>query len=102
MTGANLIEALPINQYAIIVDPRDNVAVVKAETRPGLEVELPDGRLLEVKAQVACGHRFATRDIPAGEFVLQFGQPIGTSLGIAEGEAISHVNMSNEVPVVRD
>jgi altronate hydrolase len=102
MTGANLIQALPINQYAIIVDPRDNVAVVKAETRPGLEVELPDGRLLEIKANVTCGHRFATRGIPAGEFVYQFGQPIGTSLGIGEGEIVSHANMSNDVPVVRD
>ncbi len=102
MTSANLIQASPISEYAIIVDPRDNVAVVKAETVPGLEIELPDGRLLEVKAAIGRGHRFATRDIPAGEFVLQFAQPIGTSLGIHAGEAISLDNMSNEVPIVRE
>ena len=43
------------------------------------------------------GHRFATRDIPAGDFVCQYGQPIGTSRGIAEGDPISHANMSNDV-----
>jgi len=34
--------------------------------------------------------------------VLQYGQPIGTSLGIAAGAWITHENMSDEVPVVRD
>ena len=36
----------PIQDYAIIVDPRDNVAVVKQATAPGLIVALSDGRAL--------------------------------------------------------
>jgi altronate hydrolase len=63
---------------------------------------MPDGRAVRVQSSVAPGHRFATRPIPNGDFVLQFGNPIGTSLGIDEGEQITHQNMSNEVPVVRD
>jgi altronate hydrolase len=94
--------AAPISEYAIIVNPDDNVAVVKNETRPGLIVELPDGSSVEVKQTVPPGHRFATRDIEAGEFVRQYGQPIGTSLGVESGEWISHENMSDDVPVVRD
>jgi altronate hydrolase len=94
--------APPISDYAIIVDPRDNLAVVKRETEPGLEVALPDSTVIRVRATVPPGHRFATRDIPAGDFVLQYGQPIGTSLGIKEGEYITHDNMSNDVPIVRD
>ena len=94
-------EAAPISEFAIIVDPRDNVAVVKAETSPDLPVSLPGGRVIHVADRVSRGHRFATRDIAAGEFVLQFGQPIGTSLGILEGQTISHQNMSDDVPVVR-
>jgi arabinonate dehydratase len=94
--------ASPINDFAIIVNPLDNVAVVKKQTLPGLEVELPDGRNVRVRATIPPGHRFATRDIPAGEFVRQYGNPIGTSLGIREGEYVSHDNMSDEVPVVRD
>jgi altronate dehydratase len=92
----------PISEYAIIVDPKDNVAVVKSEVAPGTIIEMPDGRKVRVAGVVTPGHRFATRAIPAGTFVLQYGQPIGTSRGINEGDPISHANMSNDVPVVRD
>lgn len=92
----------PIGEYAIIVDLRDNVAVVKKETFPNLAVELPDGRTVLIKSIVPPGHRFATCPIAAGEFVRQYNQPIGTSLGIGEGEWITHDNMTNDVPVVRD
>jgi altronate hydrolase len=97
-----ITQAQPVSEYAIIVSPEDNLAVVKRETAPGIELALPDGRVIRVTAVVPPGHRFATRDIPAGEFVLQYGQPIGTSLGISEGDYISHANMSDDVPVVRD
>jgi hypothetical protein len=70
----------PISDYAIIVDGNDNVAVVKTETSPHLKVILRDGRMVQLRDAVPPGHRFATRDIPEGQFVLQFGQPIGTSL----------------------
>lgn len=102
MSSTLITQSAPISEYAIVVDPRDNLAVVKRETLPGLEVTLPTGHILRVAAVVPPGHRFATRDIPVGEFVLQYGQPIGTSLGIKEGDYISHDNMSNDVPVVRD
>ncbi|HKQ05222.1 MAG TPA: altronate dehydratase family protein [Blastocatellia bacterium] len=101
MTDLRTAQAAPIQDYAIIVDPKDNVAVVKQQTEPGLIVALPGGRALEVKASVPPGHRFATRAIAAGDFVLQYGQPIGTSLGIQEGDAITHANMTDDVPVVR-
>src|SRR6185295_16882222 len=95
-------QAALLNEYAIIVDPNDNVAVVKRETTDDLEVLLPDGQVLQVRDKVSPGHRFATRDIDPGEFVLQFAQPIGTSLGIKAGQLISHANMTNDVPIVRD
>ena len=91
-----------ISEYAIIVNTDDNVAVVKKTTEPGLGIVLPSDALIEIRDAVPPGHRFATRDIPAGEFVLQFGQPIGTSLGIKSGERITHTNTSNDVPVVRE
>ncbi|HEX5964577.1 MAG TPA: altronate dehydratase family protein [Pyrinomonadaceae bacterium] len=91
-----------LSEFAIIVDPNDNVAVVKKATSPGLELLLPDESSIEIRAAVPPGHRFATKDIAAGQFVLQFGQPIGTSLGIHEGEQITHDNMTDDVPIVRD
>jgi altronate hydrolase len=102
MSTTYITEAAPISEYAIVVDPRDNLAVVKVETRPDLDLALADDRIIRVSDIVPPGHRFATRDIPPGEFVRQYGQPIGTSLGIKEGEYITHDNMSDEVPVVRD
>src|SRR6185295_4434403 len=98
----NLKGSKAISDYAIIVDANDNVAVVKNETFAGLEVVLPNESIVKLHDAVPPGHRFATRDIPAGQFVTQFGQPIGTSLGISSGEQITHANMSNDVPVVRD
>lgn len=94
--------AAAISEYAIIVNPDDNVAVVKAETSPGLSLVLPGAGRVTLKDAVPPGHRFATRELPAGEFVRQYGQPIGTSLGIEKGEWVTHDNMSDDVPVVRD
>jgi altronate hydrolase len=94
--------AAPISDYAIVVNPNDNVAVVKNETSEGLTVRLQDGGFVTLMQAVPPGHRFATRDIAPGEYVRQYGQPIGTSLGIEKGEWITHDNMTDEVPVVRD
>ncbi|HKP85476.1 MAG TPA: UxaA family hydrolase [Blastocatellia bacterium] len=98
--GENAV-ASPASHYAVTVDAKDNVAVAKREIAPGTLVEMPGGRVIRITGVVTPGHRFATRRIQAGEFVLQYGQPIGTSLGISEGDLISHQNMTNDVPVVR-
>jgi altronate hydrolase len=94
--------AVAISDYAIIVNPDDNVAVVKNETPDGLTLTLPSGGTVTVEKSVPQGHRFATRAIPAGEFVRQYGQPIGTSLGVGPGEWITHDNMTDDVPLIRD
>ena len=68
-----------MSEYAIVVDPHDNVAVAKKEVPLGTTVMLDGGRSVSVKATVTIGNRFATGAIPAGGFVCQYGQPIGTS-----------------------
>ena len=102
MSSVQTPQALLLSDFAIVVDPNDNVAVVKTAVSTGLELCLAGNLSLQIRQDVPPGHRFATRDIPSGEFVLQFGQPIGTSLGIREGEKITHDNMSDEIPIVRD
>lgn len=94
--------SVAISEYAIIVNPDDNVAVVKNETTANLALSLPDSDTVVVASAVPPGHRFAISEIPRGEFVRQYGQPIGTSLGIAKGEWVTHDNMTDDVPVVRD
>ena len=91
-----------ISDYAIIVNPNDNVAVVKNDIFEGLTVLLPDQKVVVVKQAVPIGHRFAVKDIPAGEFIRQYNQPIGTSLGVKAGEWVTHENMTDDVPVIRD
>ncbi len=93
---------LPFRDCAVAVSAKDNVAVVKSALTRGNVVAMPDGTPLEISGKVTPGHRFATRNVPAGELVLQYGQPIGTSKGIRAGDPVSHDNMTDEVPVVRD
>jgi altronate hydrolase len=98
-----MAEPAPLSDHAVIVDPiHDNVAVVKHGIEAGLAVQLPDRRVVEITGPVSAGHRFATRAIPEGSYVVQYGQPIGTSRGIAEGEPVTVRNMGHEVPLVRD
>jgi altronate hydrolase len=89
-----------MNECTIVVNPEDNVAVAKKEIAAGTLVDV-SGASVRVNTAITVGNRFATRSIPAGEFVRQYGQPIGTSRGIEAGERISHDNMSDEVPIVR-
>ena len=94
--------AQPLAAVAVLVSDDDNVAVVKATLTRGDSVALPCGTEVTITGQVTPGHRFATREIPSGDLVLQYGAPIGTSLGIAVGDPITPENMSNDVPVVRE
>jgi altronate dehydratase len=96
------LQAASINSCAIVVDPADNVAVAKTPLDPGALVEIAGGRNVRITGSITPGNRFATKPIPAGDLVLQYGQPIGTSLGIGEGDRISHAHMSNDVPLRRD
>jgi hypothetical protein len=50
-----------MNKYAIVVDPHDNVAVVKKEVPLGTTVMLDGGHSVSVKTTVPIGNRFATR-----------------------------------------
>jgi altronate hydrolase len=91
---------IAFREFAILVNPADNVAVVKKMLPGGSVVEWPDQDIF-IESQVDPGQRFALVDIPDGTFVLQYGQPIGTSKGIRAGQTISHTNMTDDVPIMR-
>jgi len=94
--------ATKLDEVAITVHPQDNVAVVRHGLEAATSILMHDGSLARVKDAIPPGHRIATRPIPQGEYVLQYGQPIGTSLGIERGDRIDHANMSNLVPIHRE
>jgi altronate hydrolase len=99
---AVLTKPVPLQSVAILVHPDDNVAVVRELIVAGTCVTVCQGKVVEVAAAVEPGHRFALRDIPRGAHVLQYGQPIGTSLGITSGEPVTHDNMNDDVPAIRE
>jgi hypothetical protein len=90
-----------LTEVGVIVNAADNVAVLKVPVADGTSLEGPGGTAIGVAGAIEVGHRVALRAIPAGEHVRQYGQPIGTSLGIAAGDSVSKSNMTDEVPVVR-
>lgn len=93
---------LTLQECAVQVHPADNVVVVRNEVVPGTLVTNPDGDPLTITGVVTPGNRFAIVEIPSGEVIRQYNQPIGTSRGIMPGDPVTVANMSDEVPVVRD
>lgn len=94
---------LPFESVAVMLHEDDNVAVARQSLEAGTVLESAPGDVeLTLTAAVEPGHRFGIAAVDQGDFVRQYGQPIGTSLGIAPGERVDHGNMSDEVPIVRD
>ena len=101
--------ATDLHAIAVHVTPSDNVAVVKYGASAGAIIRLPALPIFKNAAaeltlleDVPGGHRFALVDVPAGQFVRQYGQPVGTSLGIRAGQRVTHEVMSDDIPVVRE
>ena len=99
---AVLANPVSLQSVAIAVHPDDNVAVVREPVSAGTAVTVSRGEVVEIAAAIEPGHRFALRDIARGSYVLQYGQPIGTSLGITRGQPVTHDNMSDHVPTIRE
>lgn len=102
-------QVVPLSAVAVHVAPSDNVVVVKYGARAGTRIRLPASPAmpgadseLTLREDVPGGHRIALCDLPAGQYVRQYGQPVGTSLGIRAGQRVTHAVMSDEIPVVRD
>ena len=78
---------------AVVIDTADNVAVALMELTDTAVVER--GTAIErvvLREPVASGHKFALRDIAAGDPVIKYGQTIGIAKSdIAEGAGV-HVH----------
>ena len=95
------MSGVPLSEVAVRVSREDNCAVVKFGVEAGCEIVVDDDRVT-LAADIGPGHRFAIQAIPAGEHVVQYGQPIGTSRGLGPGDAITPETMSDDIPIVRD
>jgi altronate hydrolase len=79
-------------KQAIRIHPADTVAVALAALPAGTPVDV-EGETMVLTGDVPAGHKFALRDVAAGEAVRKYGQPIGAATEpIAAG---AHVHTHN-------
>lgn len=79
-------------RLALVVSVRDNVATALQSLEAGTTLDL-GGRTVTVLDPIPSGHKVALADIPAGEPVVKYGNPIGTAIvAIAPG---AHVHTHN-------
>lgn len=83
---------------ALVLDPRDNVAVALRDLRSGETVRVIVGNDvtdITLIGNVPFGHKFAIRDIRSGEYVVKFGEVIGVATtDIRVGEHVHTHNVS--------
>ena len=83
---------------ALIIDPKDNVAVAIEPIAAGGAVSYltPEGEVrLTAAEDITIYHKLATRDIAEGEAVVKYGEHIGVATApIAKG---AHVHVHNVV-----
>ncbi len=81
---------------AIIIDNRDNVATAIRQLEPGEQTVLSvesNTISTQILQTIPSGHKFAIRDIPAGNPVIKYGEVIGlATVNILAGQ---HVHVHN-------
>lgn len=92
-------DSFSLNEVGVMVQPAlDNVVISKTELKPQATI-IFDGDNIVIGDCISRGHRFAVRDIPDGERVIQYGCPFGISTGISKGQLVHSGNIreiSNE------
>lgn len=78
----------------VVIHPDDNVAVALADIAAGGAIQLPDGRSIEARTDIAFSHKVALVDIGEGADVLKYGEVIGqTRAAIEAGEWVHTHNL---------
>ena len=84
---------------AIVLNPKDNVAVVLREVAPCESLQIGDGKVTALN-RIPYGHKIARRDIPEGGLILKYNMAVGrASSDIPKG---GHVHVHNVVSVYMD
>ncbi|MCS7460518.1 UxaA family hydrolase [Paenibacillus doosanensis] len=80
----------------LVLSAKDNTATALAVLRQGSEVtpdETGGGPSVILQDTIPFGHKFALTLIPAGQFVLKFGVPIG--IAMSDIPAGAHIHLHN-------
>ena len=69
------------SDVALLLSPTDSVAVATLPLKAGDQIQLPlDNTIITISHNVLEGHRFAIREIAAGQPVLSWGYSFGRSI----------------------
>ena len=80
----------------LLLDPRDNVLVVRSRIRAG-EVVAVEGTNAVMPADIPIGHKLARTGIAAGDKVVKYGAPIGSATApIARGDLVHVHNLKSD------
>ncbi len=83
-------------QYFLRLSANDNVLVVVKAILEGQELEL-EGVKITAKKTIPFGHKVAARALTAGEKIVKFGMPIGsTTTPILAGEHVHTHNLQSD------
>ena len=80
----------------VLLSPEDNVLIACSDLEAGTSIEI-DGETVPLPARVPLGHKFARRDLTAGEKILKYGGPIGsTRQAISRGDHVHTHNLASD------
>jgi len=83
---------VPWDDAFIVMNEADNVGIARRRLSVGTVVEADGGRFT-LAAEIATGHKVARRPIKAGERVIRWGAPIGSTT--ADAGLGDHVHLHN-------
>lgn len=87
-----------MSYQAMVIDPRDNVAVALEDIPARQEIEVPasePGPPLIAAERIPFGHKVALRNIRRGEGVIKYGERIGVAtVDIPAGHHVHVHNLS--------
>jgi len=91
-----MMESVIEGRVAIVLSPRDNVAIALKDLKSGDTVNVSIGNaklIVKLLNDIPFGHKFAIRDIRKCDFVIKYGHVIGRAkVDIRVGE---HVHVHN-------
>jgi altronate dehydratase len=86
-----------MKENALLIHPRDNVAVALRNLAAGEEIKAKGIEGLTVLQEVPASHKIALRDIPAGEEIIKYGETVAVcTRDIKKGEWVHTHNLESK------
>jgi altronate hydrolase len=91
-----------MSRNVLQLDPRDNVLIALADLQRGELVRFNE-RAFTLASDVPAKHKFAIRDLAAGDGIVMYGILVGTAVTpIREGERLTTLNVRHQTAAIRE